>query len=168
MNRQDSASKAQHSGDLTFQRVRDVYETAACCREQLRDKLREIRCSREPAPEMTVLELLEEDERQTAAGLRRALEESEPAILDTWLQYVPDEETRRTLTELNLSAEMPVEDIVGRKQRFDQALAAMYRQLAREVSAERVVDIFNGLADEVDSRAARASWSTRGSEESIP
>jgi hypothetical protein len=56
------------------------------------------------------------------------------------------------------------EDIVAWKQRFDEALAAFYRQLAAQVNSPKTEELLERLAREVEQRLLNQNWQAREEE----
>ncbi|MEX0704276.1 MAG: hypothetical protein WD069_19405 [Planctomycetales bacterium] len=115
-----------------------------------------------------------EDERAQAvlAHVRRhedffkeALARYEPqaaqGILDTWIQYTPEEALNDALKEVELSADISVDDVAEVVLRVDQALLEAYRQLSESTAAPRVRELFTTLMELEEIKNRADAWGTR-------
>ncbi|MEX0716455.1 MAG: hypothetical protein WD066_07710 [Planctomycetaceae bacterium] len=82
-------------------------------------------------------------------------------ILDTWIQYPPDETLNDALEEVGLSPEMSVDDVVEVVLRMDRALIEAYRQLADSTAAPRVKELFESLMELEETKNRSDAWSAR-------
>lgn len=84
-------------------------------------------------------------------NIHRALDQYEKqaaeAILNTWLQYVPDESLEAALKDLEVHPEMTVEDVIECSMQLDRALIDLYSGLGSEVNAPRVQEMFTSLLE---------------------
>jgi hypothetical protein len=153
---------------MNYQQVRDVVKLLRRSHQQLRDALEEPRCRSGDAWTRQMLEALRREEQELQIVLARYGAEGEDSVLNTWLQYVPDDELRSVQTAIEFTPDMSAEDVVVRKLAYDQALLDLLRQLCEETSVPRVQEFFCSLRDNVESRTARQVWSVREFPEGAP
>lgn len=153
---------------MTYQQVRDVVETIRGAHQQMRDALEAPRTRTQDRRTETLLAALRQEEQQLQLALARFGTDGSSGILDTWLQYVPDEELRQELDDVDFSPEMTAEDIVGRKLQFDQALIALLGQLTEETAVPRVQELFQALLDHARSQASDEAWGIRDADLAEP
>jgi hypothetical protein len=146
---------------MTYQQVRDVVKLLRRSHQQLRDALEQHRSRSQDSRTRLMLEALRREEQQLQIALARYDAQGQEALLDTWLQYVPDEELRQAQEAIEFTPDMTAEEVVVRKLTYDQALLDLLGQLCAETSVPRVQEFFCNLRDNVESRTAGQVWSVR-------
>lgn len=93
-------------------------------------------------------------------------------VLDTWLQYIPDEDVREQLDSIRVQRDMTLDELNDMNIRFRQALIQLYESLASASSAPRVKELFEQLLEYEKSVIADQSQKSRESDlvdaESLP
>ncbi|WP_417395345.1 hypothetical protein [Gimesia chilikensis] len=93
-------------------------------------------------------------------------------VLDTWLQYIPDEDVREQLDSIRVQRDMTLDELNDMNIRFRQALIQLYESLANASSAPRVKELFEQLLEYEKSVIADQSQKSRESDlvdaESLP
>ncbi|MAT14582.1 MAG: hypothetical protein CMJ46_04850 [Planctomyces sp.] len=146
---------------MAYETVRNIVELIRDKHRQMRDALEAPR-ARAKSPKVAVtLEYLQKDEQELQLMLGNAQSTGEKEVLDTWLQYIPDEELQATVAQTEFTPDMSVEDIIEEKMKFDQAMIEFLDHNIRETSIPRVEEFFKSLRDHVQSRAAQHAWATR-------
>lgn len=148
---------------MTYQQVRDVVKLLRQSHQKLRDAIEKPRSRSEDSRTRLMLEALRREEQQLQIALAKYEDDTQgrESLLDTWLQFVPDEELRQVQETIEFSPDMSAEDVVLRKLAYDQALLGLLRQLCEETSVPRVQEFFCALRDNVESRIAGEVWSVR-------
>ncbi|MBX3437924.1 MAG: hypothetical protein KF861_10570 [Planctomycetaceae bacterium] len=141
---------------MTYRQIKDIVAWMQQVHRQLQFRLDEpiVTDSRT----QSILLALRREERELQVILARYHAQGEGAILETWLQYVPDDDVCATLAAVEFSSEMSPDEIVVRKLKIDQALATLLGQLAEETSVPRIQEFFRNLREHVESRMARQAW----------
>lgn len=85
-------------------------------------------------------------------------------VLDTWLQYIPDEDVRAELDSIQVRRDMTLDELTDVNVRFRQALIQLYESLASGSSAPRVQELFQQLLEYEKSVIAEQSQKTRESD----
>lgn len=94
-------------------------------------------------------------------ALSRPAKDGESNVLDTWLQYVPDEDVRREYEELQSNHDLDWSELRRRIQRFDEALRDFYFALAEQSAAQEVRELFDTLAKRCQYLLEQTSWGSR-------
>jgi hypothetical protein len=152
----------------TYQQVRDVVKLLRRSHQQLRDALEEPRSRSDDSRTRLMLEALRREEQQLQIALARYDGQGQEALLNTWLQYVPDEELRQVQEAIEFTPDMTAEEVVMRKVEYDQALLELLHQLCEETSVPRVQEFFCDLRNNVESRTAAQVWSVREFQDGDP
>lgn len=149
---------------MPFRQVRDVIRQLRDCHRSLREWLEQSRIRINNAAVAQMTQSLREDEHQLQLALSRIGADSDPAILDTWLQFSPDESLKQALNDVRFDCDMTIDDIVNRKQNFDRAMLNAYRQMQTVSAAPRVQALFDQLIEYSESRIQKQSWAIRDPE----
>lgn len=86
---------------------------------------------------------------------------NEDAILDTWLQYVPDESLLERLDDVIATSETSVDHLMAMVNEFHETLGQLYGSLAAGTSAPRLQTFFSRLEELEKTITAEQSWSAR-------
>lgn len=146
---------------MTYKQVRDVVKTMREAHQQLRKALERPTSQSPDARTKLMLEVLRREEQELQLALARYGAEGQTALLDTWLQYVPDGEVRQALDEIDFTPKMSAEEVVAHKLEFDQALSELLSQLAGQTAVPRVQEFFTTLLENIESRMSQQAWSVR-------
>lgn len=146
---------------MTYQQIRDVVKRMRTAHQQLREALERPRTRVGDARARMMLEALrqEEQELQLALGLFGA--RGEESLLNTWLQYVPDDDVVEALNQIEFTSDMSADEVVSRKLEFDQTLMDLLRQLSGQTAVPRVEEFFTTLLENAQSRTSQQAWSVR-------
>ncbi|QDT41398.1 hypothetical protein Pan241w_14580 [Gimesia alba] len=85
-------------------------------------------------------------------------------VLDTWLQFVPDETVRKEINSITIHPDMTLEELVEINMRFRNALIDLYQTLATASAAPRVQELFQQLLEQEQAVIAHQSFMTRESD----
>lgn len=144
---------------MSYKQVRDILDVLRSFHRQLRDALEQVRPTSRDRRTQFLLESIRHDEQAMNVAIAMYQRHGGVNILQTWIQYIPDEETRRLLNTTHFTSDMSPEEMLSRKTRIDKSLADLYRQLAGQTSAARVAEFFDNLARHTDQRLLKESWS---------
>ncbi len=138
----------------TYITVRDVLDMARRFHRRLTefyDRLnRESDCERMHM----LLDFVRRHEKYFARNLEKYEEQEREGLLDTWLQYGPEESPLEIPPVSEISDDMSIDDVQEAALRFDDALASFYADAARLVQSEAVRDLFRHLAKQHETDKA--------------
>ena len=146
---------------MTYQQVRDVVARIRRCHQRLRDALDTPGNRARDHRTQEMLDALRREEQELQLLLGRYGAQGEESLLDTWLQYVPDDDVSQIASSIEFGPELTPEDVVIRKLEFDNALIDLLETLAEETSAPRVREFFRTMVENARSRRSRRVWSIR-------
>ncbi|REJ91627.1 MAG: hypothetical protein DWQ34_14380 [Planctomycetota bacterium] len=150
------------SEQQTYKQVRDVVVRIRDAHQRLRDALEESRSRASDSRSRHMLESLRQEEQELQSSLAKQLKNGDSQkVLDTWLQYTPDAELFETLEQIDFRPEMSAEEVVACKQKFDEDLTALLRQLKEATATPSVEEFFGSLLEEIETRIGQASWKLR-------
>ncbi|QDU38598.1 hypothetical protein Mal4_29270 [Maioricimonas rarisocia] len=143
---------------MAYHQVRDIFEQVRKFHREFRNALLESEPHQHDLDVEALIELARDEERADEACLARYSSDAEPNILDTWIQYVPDEGVVRTIQEAEVSPGMDLNEIIEKKIEFDDALVQLYAQLGDQVSGPRLQEAFRSLHDLTVRRREQDAW----------
>lgn len=149
---------------MAYQQIKDVIAHIRNCHRLLRDGLEQSRVRTDDAATARLMEGLRQDEHQLQLALTRIGADDNPSVLETWLQYPPNELLTTALQHVRFDKDMPIDQIVARKQEFDQVMLQTYQQLQSASSAPQFQEFFQHLIDYTETRIKNQSWAVRDSE----
>lgn len=84
-------------------------------------------------------------------------------VLDTWLQFVPDDPIRKEVDSISVRPEMTLADLTEINMRFRNSLIDLYQTLATASAAPHVQEFFQQLLKQEQAIAANQSLKSRAS-----
>lgn len=145
----------------SYKQVRDVLQHVRTFHRRLREYY-------EDASEQTsnerielLLEFLSDHEKDLERGLSRYEPQAAEGILNTWMQYVPDDVLERAFAEIPLHEDSSEEEIIDAATRFIDALVDLYATLVQSTEAPRVKELFASLLELEKTRREHFAWSMR-------
>lgn len=94
-------------------------------------------------------------------ALREYEEDGTNSVLETWIQYIPDDDLQATILEGKLPPGATPDEVLEWRRKMDVALVDFYHQLASQVSATRAVELFESLAGLAEQRLTDHIWQGR-------
>jgi hypothetical protein len=143
----------------SYRQVRDILEGARTFHRTLADRFEGLSNRAEDERFEALLEYMGRHEKNLHDYLSRYEKDAADALLDMWLQYVPENEVQPPLEKLQAKAdEMSACDIVETAMAFDNALIDLYRQLAESTQAPRVQELFANLLEMTQGKESQFAW----------
>lgn len=149
---------------MAYQQIKDVIAHIRNCHRMLRDWLEQSRTRTDNAAVARLIEALRQDEHYLQLALTRIGAKDNPSVLETWLQYPPDELLATALQQVRFDKNIPIDEVVVQKQKFDRVMLQAYRQLQLASSAPRFQEFFQHLIDYTETRIKNQSWAVRDPE----
>ncbi|MBI1312297.1 hypothetical protein GC176_13490 [bacterium] len=146
---------------MTFQQVKDIIALIRNGHQHMHECLELPRTGTSDGATSQLMQALCQDERELQIILTRIGADEDAAVLNTWLQYAPTDELTGALNGLWFDADLPIDEVVARKQRFDVAILQLYGQLESSCSVPRVQELFRTLREYTESRMQNQSWAVR-------
>ncbi len=138
----------------TYITVADVLEKARRFHQQLEEFYE--RLSRESDRERLrlLLDYMRRHEDHFTEGLKQYADQGQERLLETWLQYGPDEKPLELPPVRELADGMSLDDIQEAALQFDDTLAAFYDDAASLVQSDEVRHLFRDLAEQHEADKA--------------
>lgn len=149
---------------MSYQQVKDIISQIRDCHRCLREWLEQSRMDADNPAVSEMMKSLRQEEHQLQIALTRIGANGDQGVLDTWLQYTPDEELKQALESARFDEGMPISEVLVRKQEFDRAMLEAFRQMVTVSSAPRVRELFEQLVEYSESRIQNQSWAVRDPE----
>lgn len=130
----------------TYTKVRDVLQTAQQFHSRLQAAYDKLSDETGKKRLQILLDYMSGHEEQFKEGLADYRREGAEDLLDTWIQYAPDEEHLGLPSVDQFDPAMDIADIEKKALEFDDRLMAFYSDAARHAKTERVREMFEDLA----------------------
>lgn len=149
---------------MPFRKVDDILELVKSFHQKMRHALGRVGEESNSETVEWLSEQLRLHELHWQAALSGYEKQTAEGVLDTWLQYIPDEEVRAQLDAIEVRREMTLEELSDENVRFRQALIRLYESLANGSSAPRVQELFQQLLEFEQTKVAEQSQKIRESD----
>lgn len=147
---------------MSYQQVRDILNDIREHHRKFRKALAHVEeQSGQKADVEWIANGLRRHEEHWETALARYGREGEESILNTWVQFTPDESIREALDDLVVKPDMTLEDVTELAVKFHTSLVETYATLSRAVSAPRAQELFSRLLELEQTVAAEQAWSGR-------
>jgi hypothetical protein len=147
---------------MAYKQVRELLDRVKRYHRQLEDLYEWLEDESADPRARLLLNYLREHEQNFKNVLAQYGREEHRGVLDTWIQYDPEEDLRRALEEAELRTGMPLEELLAQAHRFSQAVVSFYREARDQTNAPRVQELFDSLLAMEEGKAAREAWSALG------
>jgi rubrerythrin len=129
----------------TFKQVRDVFAFSHRAHQQISEYYARLADQAERRRVEMLLDYLSRHEANQQACLQRYAADVSNALLNAWLQYVPETFPFADLPDTIAAPDMSVADVVEMALRLDDALIEFYGELAENADALEVRELFENL-----------------------
>lgn len=137
---------------MASKRLRDVLDRVRWFTATLIERYEDLGESALDRRTRALVEYMARHEQQLNAGLKAYEDDTAERILDTWLQFVPDENLEAVFADLDLRPDLSVDEVVERAMTFDRALIELYRALAETTEVPEIRDLFTSLTAMEDGK----------------
>lgn len=146
---------------MSYRQISDILESIRQFHDRITNELqRHSQCSSDPRIDL-LSDYVKHQREAIAQAVRRDEQDTSINVLETWVQFTPEEKIRAALKKLQLREAEPVGVLFTRVMEADQALLELYESLSEQTSAERVREFINSLRGASLSFAERRSWGLR-------
>jgi hypothetical protein len=147
---------------MAYQQVREILQSVRQFHRRLRQDAEETYGDTSDPRSQFLLKSLSRSEREMDQALREyEEEEGDNSVLETWIQYIPDDDLQATILEGKLPPGATPGEVLEWRREIDESLVEFYRQLASQVSAARAEELFESLAEVAEQRLADHVWQGR-------
>jgi hypothetical protein len=147
--------------NMTFQQVHDIFNRVRDYHRQFRDAAAHVQRESGNASVEWIANGIREHEQNWQIALAMDSSNDEVQILETWIQYVPDESLVQELEAIVVTKEMTINDVAELAIRFHSTLLNLYTALSNQVSAPRAQELFTRLAELEKTVVAKQAWAAR-------
>lgn len=148
---------------MPYNKVQDLLELVQVFHHNMQEALKQI----QQESYSNTVEWLSDQIRRYELHWQAALADYEKhgtqGVLDTWLQFVPDDPVRKEINSITVHPDMTLEDLTEINMRFRNALIDLYQTLATASAAPRVQELFQQLLQQEQAVIAQQSLKTRES-----
>lgn len=142
---------------MAYQTIRDLISHVRTLHRRLQESVRNAQTREDDERSALLLKFIGEHE----AALERAIEAAEQrgggSVLDTWLQFEPNTELERAMSQSELDSSPSSDDVVKHVLETENALVRLYELLMGSTGASRVQSFFSSLLEMEDSAVRRSA-----------
>lgn len=149
---------------MAYHKVQDILELVESFHKQMRQALDRVSQEADADSVEWLSRQLRQHELHWQAALSGYEKRVAEGVLDTWLQYFPDEEIRRQIDSIVIRRDMTLEELTDLNVRFRQALIDLYETLSQASSAPRVHELFQQLMEHEQAVVSKQSRKQQDSE----
>ncbi|MCA9009586.1 MAG: hypothetical protein KDB01_07565 [Planctomycetaceae bacterium] len=146
---------------MNFQQVRDILKRVRERHRQFREILATAEQYISDARLQQIADEMRQHEQHWEAALARYRDDAENAVLELWIQYVPDETVFRQLEEIQVTADVTIDELIDAVVQFREALISLYSTLSTSVSAPHAQLLFALLLEMEKSTLQQSVWRMR-------
>lgn len=139
----------------TYTKVRDVLEKAREFHQQLTEFYDRLSDRAERDRVEMLLDYMSRHEEGFEEAFDDYTDEGAEKLLETWMQYGPEEDTLDVPDPGELDADMDVDDVVATALDLDDALVRFYEEVAERAKSSDVRDLFRKLREQQESEKAK-------------
>jgi len=149
---------------MAYHKVQDILELVESFHKQMRHALDQVSQEADSDGVEWLSKELRQHELHWQAALAGYEKQVAEGVLDTWLQYFPDEEVRHQIDSIEIKRDMNLDELTDLNSRFRQALIDLYESLSEASSAPRVHDLFQQLLEHEQAVVSQQSRKQQDSE----
>lgn len=135
---------------MPYEQVQNILDLARSFHRKLADFYQELDEATEEEKERMklVLQYLQDHERTLDRKLSQFQTDAPKNILDTWVQFPPENRIDRIFDPKQIKSDMSVNDIVALTLDFDNALLQFYKKAQDVAATDAISEIFEDLYKE--------------------
>lgn len=138
----------------TYITVQDVLDNAHDFHQQLVEFYERLTRDSDRERLLVLLNYMRRHEEHLTEGLKQYQEQGNERLLDTWLQYGPDDTPLKLPPVRDIADDMSIDDILDLALQFDDALASFYADAARLVQSDAAQHLFRDLVEQHEADKA--------------
>lgn len=146
---------------MTYQQVRDILKMIGDFHQRFHAALADAEVATEFELTESLAQQLQDHEIRWQTALRDSGSKDQPNILNSYIQYVPDDAVQHALNSIQITPDMTTSDLRQLVIQFHSALTELYATLKDEVAAPRVKEFFTRLHELEASVTTGHAWAGR-------
>lgn len=146
---------------MTYQQVGDILNVIRDYHRRFRNALENVEVSAGFELTESLARFLQIHEVHWQKALKEYGDEGEEAVLNSYIQYVPDEGVQEALEDIRITSDMSTDDVRQLVMQFHSALIDLYGTLTDQVTAPRVKEFFTRLHELENSVTTEQAWAGR-------
>lgn len=146
---------------MSYQQIADIIDQLCASLDQIEESIEATLQGNSDSHSCSILVSILAEQQRIRTGLGAYRREGDPGVLQSWMQFVPNEQLKHLAHDIEFSSDMPADEIAARKMTFDKELIEFYEHLSNYANNDRVVNFFSELRLEAETRAANQCWLVR-------
>lgn len=131
----------------TFTQVSQILDFASDFHKHCEDLYRQLRGESDSYMLGLLIEQMEHHEQAMQQCLDRYQHQAPAAIIDTWVQFAPEESADELIRSMRSGGTITPEALFAFGKKLDAALTDTYQHLAEDAESEEVRELFAGLLE---------------------
>lgn len=141
---------------MSFETTRDLLQGAQQLHQKLSRYYQKVSKKTDKERIKMLLEYLSRHERRLADSVKKYTDGAADNVLQTWYQYAPRKNLDDLLKDIEITPDMPIDEVLRSVIAFDDALIALYQELAQHAGSPTVRDVFTNLLEMEKSEKLRS------------
>ena len=142
---------------MRFETLRDVIQFSRELHEELAERYEDVRDHSTRERARLLLDYLARHERHLQQSLQRYQRDAADRLLDAWFSYMPEHRLEDIVAEVEMFADMEVDQILAEALKLDDHLIALYREMAQRAPSVQVREVCQNLLQLEASEQIRAA-----------
>jgi hypothetical protein len=135
-----------------FKKVRDILKNLQSVHNQINDYYNHLSNTVEKEKVKILVDHINQNKLTFKNVLKKYEHEGKQLLLDTWIQYTPEESLKQELDELELKSEMSIDEVIQIAVDFDDWLENYYQYMAETVTSTNLKAFFSNLMESVHKK----------------
>ncbi|NVK37003.1 MAG: hypothetical protein HWE18_03670 [Gammaproteobacteria bacterium] len=132
---------------MHYKTVKDVVDHSRRLHQQISQLYQEIRQEQSQERVKMLLDYLKRHEDHLEQSLEKFEKDKSQKVLDSWFQYVPDQDISEVLEQVDINDHMSVDEVILMALKLDDYFIDLYEGMVEHSSSSAVQSVFQNLLD---------------------
>jgi len=132
---------------MHYKTVKDVVDHSRRLHQQISQLYQEIRQEQSQERVKMLLDYLKRHEDHLEQSLEKFEKDKSQKVLDSWFQYVPDQDISEVLEQVEINDHMSVDEVILMALKLDDYFIDLYEGMVEHSSSSAVQSVFQNLLD---------------------
>ncbi len=132
---------------MHYETVKDVVDHSRQLHQQISQFYHKLSEKNAQARVSMLLEFLQRHEANLADTLNKFEKDKSQKVLDSWLQFSPDQDLNQELAEMEVNENMDADDVVEVALKLDKYFIDLYQDMVDGATSSAVKEVFQNLLD---------------------
>lgn len=132
---------------MHYQTVKDVVDHSRRLHHQISELYKEINQDQSQERVKMLLDYLQRHETHLEDSLAQFEKDKSQKVLESWFQYVPDQDLTEVLASIDINDHMSTEDVILMALKLDDYFIELYEDMVKSTSSSNVKSVFQNLLE---------------------